>query len=470
MTEPTQAPKSLIWPFLQWLVTGETLLFAIAVPVSLSVSGARFPHEQMPGYAWVISAALAFGVVMTLVTHAFGMHALRARSSAKHQIFKYIGIGILASGLLWAIMNASPQVTVTLTDVVAAVTFSLVCLMIWRQLVMGVVDSSKNRTRILVLGTGVAAATLRETLRRRADRRGLEIVGYCPCGTNGECSIPEAEILHTGDDLKAFCNRHRIDAIVIDDKLRDDEIPHDELLECRFHGVVVRKVTSFIEQECGKIPVELAQPTWWLFGDGFSQGRLYGAYKRLFDLIVSVVLLVITAPLSLACALAIIMEDGRGATILFRQRRVGKDGTGFILLKFRSMSEDAEKDGVARWATKDDKRITSVGRVLRKYRLDELPQLINVLRGDMSLVGPRPERPEFVKELEEYLPYYDRRHYIRPGITGWAQLCYPYGASRRDALEKLKYDLYYIKNQTFAFDLAIFMRTVEVVIFGKGAR
>jgi sugar transferase (PEP-CTERM system associated) len=214
----------------------------------------------------------------------------------------------------------------------------------------------------------------------------------------------------------------------------------------------------------------MLHPSWLIYATGFRQDALREGTRRLFDVLASLTLIVVSWPLMLLTALAIKLEDGWQAPVLYRQMRVGLMGRNFSIFKFRSMREDAERDGQARWASTNDHRVTRVGRFIRKARLDELPQIFNVFVGDMSVVGPRPERPEFVSDLSGKIPYYRERHYVRPGITGWAQLCYSYGASEEDATEKLQYDLYYVKNHGLVFDLVILLQTVEVIIFGKGAR
>jgi exopolysaccharide biosynthesis polyprenyl glycosylphosphotransferase len=207
-----------------------------------------------------------------------------------------------------------------------------------------------------------------------------------------------------------------------------------------------------------------------IFSEGFRQGRINSLLERAFDIAASVTLLVVAAPVMVLTAIAIKMEDGPRASVLYRQTRVGQYGRPFRLMKFRSMREDAERDGKPQWAQKNDSRVTRVGSFIRLTRIDELPQILNVLRGEMSFVGPRPERPEFVAHLNERIPYYRERHSIKPGITGWAQLCYPYGSSEQDAAEKLQYDLFYVKNHSLLFYLAILIQTVEVIVWGKGAR
>jgi sugar transferase (PEP-CTERM system associated) len=244
-------------------------------------------------------------------------------------------------------------------------------------------------------------------------------------------------------------------------------LPVDELMRCRTGGVPVRDAAMFLEAEAGRIDVRVATAGWIAFGGGFVHGAAFRAAKRCLDVAASVLLLVATLPLTLAVAALLAAE--RGGPVLYRQERVGLDGRSFMLLKFRTMRADAEREG-PRWAAAADPRVTPLGRFLRRARIDEIPQALNVLRGDMSFVGPRPERPVFVHELAARIPFYAERHRVKPGITGWAQVNYPYGASVEDAREKLAYDLYYAKNASLLLDLAIILRTARVVLSGAGAR
>jgi sugar transferase (PEP-CTERM system associated) len=229
------------------------------------------------------------------------------------------------------------------------------------------------------------------------------------------------------------------------------------------------ELVTFLERETGKVRLDILNPSWMIFSAGFRQGRIHTTLERAFDVLASLILLTVAAPLMLLTMIAIKLVEGPRATIFYRQVRVGQYGKPFKLLKFRSMREDAERDG-AQWAQKNDSRVTRIGSFIRTTRIDELPQILNVLRGEMSFVGPRPERPEFVDQLNERIPYYRERHTIKPGITGWAQLCYPYGSSELDATEKLQYDLFYVKNHSLLFYLAILVQTVEVIVWRKGAR
>jgi sugar transferase (PEP-CTERM system associated) len=333
---------------------------------------------------------------------------------------------------------------------------------------MKVVDEDLFKRRVLVFGCGWQAKSIAQ-LRRRSDQRGFVIVGYI--AANGEkCIVPAERVVKPEGTLLDFGRAHRIDEIVVAMDDRRLAFPVQDLLECRLSGIEIVDLVSFLERETGKVRLDVLNPSWMIFGEGFRRDALRLASERAFDVLAGICLLAVAWPLMLLVALAIKLEDGWSAPVLYRQTRVGLEGRLFNVLKFRSMTTDAERDGQARWAEKRDPRITRVGAVIRKIRFDELPQILNVLRGDMSFVGPRPERPEFVDELNDLIPYYRERHYVKPGITGWAQLCYPYGSSTHDAAEKLQYDLYYVKNHSLIFDLMILLQTAEVILWGKGGR
>jgi sugar transferase (PEP-CTERM system associated) len=330
------------------------------------------------------------------------------------------------------------------------------------------VDEQIFKRRVLVYGAGRRAMSISQ-LRRRTDQRGFMICGYVE--TEGDrLDIAQERLVRPDESLLRYCREHEIDEIVIamDDRRR--AFPVHELLECRLVGIEITELVDFLERETGKVRLDVLNPSWIIFAKGFSRTPLRLMTERALDLGASVAILAVTWPLMLLVAVAIKLEDGFGAPVLYGQTRVGLEGRHFRVLKFRSMRVDAEKAGRAIWAVKKDPRVTRVGAFIRKARLDELPQLFNVLRGDMSFVGPRPERPEFVTQLEQRIPYYRERHAVKPGITGWAQLCYPYGSSEQDAAEKLQYDLYYVKNHNLLFDLMILIQTAEVVLWGKGAR
>jgi sugar transferase (PEP-CTERM system associated) len=354
---------------------------------------------------------------------------------------------------------------------VLGIALVLGCLVValWRMSFLGFVDADLFKRRVVMLGAGERAAEVVRKMRRKTDQRGFKILGYVPIGDD-PVAVPATCLLHPAKCLYQWTQRMGVDEIVVGPDDRRGTLPVDALLECKQRGVAVTELAEFFEREAGKIKMDLTNPSWLVFSDGFNISPVRRTVKRAFDVSMAALVLAFAWPFMLVSALAIRLESGRGAPILYRQERVGENGKLFPVIKFRSMRTDAECDGVARWATKNDDRVTRVGRFIRKTRLDELPQLWNVLRGDMSIIGPRPERPQFVDDFNARIRYYSLRHCVKPGLTGWAQLRYPYGSSFEDAEEKLKFDLFYVKNHNFVFDLAILVQTVEVVLFGRGAR
>jgi sugar transferase (PEP-CTERM system associated) len=333
------------------------------------------------------------------------------------------------------------------------------------------VDVEGIKKRVLLYGSS-AQMSVFNRMRRRNDRSGFHVVGVVrPPGDNLDLVDPLNErTFEAPYGLKALCEEQDVDEVVVAMQDRRQGLPVKELLQCRLAGVGVIEFISFMERETGRIQLDLLNPSWMTFGEGFRRDGVRLFTARALDFIASSLLLALASPIMLLTMLAIWLEDGRkGGGVFYRQMRVGHEGVTFPLTKFRSMRADAEAAG-AQWAQKNDPRVTRVGAFIRKTRIDELPQLLNVLRGHMSFVGPRPERPEFVIELESKIPFYAYRHSVKPGITGWAQLCYPYGSSVEDAAQKLQYDLYYVKNHNLLFDISILLQTVEVVVMGKGAR
>ena len=337
-----------------------------------------------------------------------------------------------------------------------------------RELCLRIVSREILRSRVLVLGTGSRAALIEKLRRNHGGRRKFDIVGYVPIGSNSH-AVPAEKIIQPQTSLVDLALRLRVAEIVIAVRdRRGGKLPIRELLECKIEGIGVIDLASFFERETGRVQLDSFNMSWMVFSDGFCCTSLHRWVKRIVDVAASATMLTASFPILVLTALAVMIESGR--PILYRQVRIGERGALFEVLKFRSMRVDAEQSGVPQWAQRNDSRVTRVGSVIRLLRFDELPQLFNVLRGDMSFVGPRPERPFFVKQLEQEIPYYANRHKIKPGITGWAQIRYPYGASVTDAREKLQYDLYYAKNHSLFLDLLIMLQTAHVVIFGKGAR
>ncbi len=337
-----------------------------------------------------------------------------------------------------------------------------------RALMSKIVDADIFKRRVLVYGAGARAANIAR-LRRRTDQRGFRIVGYVTSRGDAVGVFHEKLLLQTGSLLE-LCRRLEVNEIVVAMDDRRGNLPVQELLACRMSNIRITELEDFLERETGKLRLDVLTASWMIFGSGFCCTAVRKITARGFDVIASLLLLMLTWPLMLVTVLAIKWEDGIRAPVLYRQIRVGLGGRNFGMLKFRSMHVDAEQDGRPRWAQKGDRRVTRVGAVARIFRVDELPQLVNVLLGDMRFVGPRPERPEFVESLGRKIPYYHERHCVKPGITGWAQLYLSYGASEEAALEKLEYDLYYAKNQCLLLDLSILLQTAEVIVWRKGAQ
>ena len=295
------------------------------------------------------------------------------------------------------------------------------------------------------------------------------LVGFHALEKEQRTLVSRSRVIARGGPLETTVKHLGVNEIIVAVReQRGGVLPLRSLLECRLNGVEVTDLARFFERVHGRVPIESLKVSWLIYGEGYRQSWLRGFIKRLFDVAIAVLLLLITLPIMAVIAMLIAVET-RGP-VVYRQDRVGRGGHKFTLLKFRSMGPDAEKDGKASWAAINDARVTRVGRFIRRARIDELPQLINVLRGEMSFVGPRPERPEFVAMLTQQIPFYAVRHSVKPGITGWAQVRYSYGATVEQAVKKLEYDLYYVKNHTLLLDLLILIDTIRVVMLGEGAR
>jgi sugar transferase (PEP-CTERM system associated) len=320
--------------------------------------------------------------------------------------------------------------------------------------------------RILVFGTGTQALAVMRALNKSDPS--AEIVGYFPSPNDESPVVPETQILSRTKTLTDTAKALKVDEIVVAlTERRGGSMPLRELLDCKLHGIRVLDLASHFEQTLGQIRLDSLYAGWLIFGDGFSQGALRAVVKRLSDILFASILILLSLPIMLVTGLLIIAENG--FPVFYRQERVGLNGRLFNVIKFRSMRNDAEKDGKPIWAKADDDRTTKVGKIIRKLRIDELPQLFSVLKGDMSLVGPRPERPFFVDQLTKEIPFYAVRHSVKPGVTGWAQVRYHYGATVEDSAEKLQYDLYYVKNHSLFLDLVVLFETIGVVLTGKGA-
>jgi sugar transferase (PEP-CTERM system associated) len=420
--------------------------------------------QALPGAVWP-RAALFSGVMVTCLL-AFGLYSPRQRARLAGLILRVtlaLATGLAITGTLF---YAVPALWMGRAVVTLAAIGGLCGVAVSRLVFSRLVDENVFKRRVLVYGAGECAAAI-AGLRRRADRRGFRLVGFVPAQVH-ERGVTTDRIIAPDKSLVRLSQELDVSEVVVAMDDRRNGFPIAELLQCRLAGIDVTELLTFLERETGRVRIDVLNPSWMIFGSGFRRDPLRRTSSRALDLSSGLVVLGLALPVMLLTALAIKLEEGWRAPVFYRQRRIGLGGRPFMLLKFRSMRTDAESDGRARWAQKRDPRVTRVGSFIRKTRIDELPQLLNVVCGEMSLVGPRPERPEFVQHLAERIPYYVERHCVKPGVTGWAQLCYPYGSSERDALEKLQYDLYYVKNKTLLFDIAILLQTVEIVLMGKG--
>lgn len=412
-----------------------TLLVAVFVTGAMAAFGLYQPHVRHNRIDLTLRIALAF---------AFGGVGLLVLYYAIPQT--YIGRGVLAISLV--------------------VGFIFICTL--RLLVYSLFGVEAFKRRILILGAGNNANLINQRLRRKSDRKAFAIVGFLPIQGQVVAVADDQVVESEGGTLFEFARRLNAHEIVVAPDERRGGVPMEQILECAQNGISIIDLPAFFEREAGLIKLEIADPSSLVFSGGFDHSFPRRLSKRAFDIAAALVLLLLAWPFMLIVAACVWLESG--SPILYRQTRVGEGGRTFNLTKFRSMRTDAEKDGVARWASSNDDRTTRIGRFIRMTRLDELPQLFNVLAGDMSFVGPRPERPQFVSQLNEEIRYYNVRHSVKPGLTGWAQLRYPYGASVNDAREKLKFDLFYVKNHGLVFDFMILLQTVEVVLFRRGAR
>ena len=416
---------------------------------------------------YITLASIIFSSVMSLSCLGLGLYRRTLNWEDYNLVARTcVSFGIAVSVVV-SVYYLLPEFHVARSVLVYAVFFAFLGIMITRFLFYKIVNIERLQRRILVIGSGKKANQL-TMINASFIHKGFNIVGFLPMPD--EISVADqSQLIRYDKKIMAIAEEYKVDEIVI--ALEDNRggLPVDELLDCKMSGLTIMNIAGFYEREQGIISLNNINPSWLVFCDGFAQGDFRSLEKRFFDVFASLLLLCVAWPFMLLTALAILIESGFKAPVLYRQLRVGEKNQNFEVFKFRSMKTDAEKNG-AQWAQLNDNRITRVGRVIRKCRIDELPQIFNVLRGDMSFVGPRPERPEFVQGFNERIPYYCERHRVKPGITGWAQLCYPYGADENDTIQKLQYDLYYVKNYSLFLDFSIMLNTVEVVLWGNGAR
>jgi sugar transferase (PEP-CTERM system associated) len=442
--------------FLLLMLAGEAgwLLRLWQIDASPDPDVGRLPH------------LLTFAVTLMLAMVGVGVYsvdALRSMRLGTARLVVAVSLGVMLLSLIFFLL---PAVGFWRSNLLYAMIFALLGLFAARLLAQRLLGLEAFKRRILVLGAGLRAARISALAKKEGSS--FQIAGFVAMN-DGAVAVPGAVNRADISSLADHVVRLGASQVVLALEERRNALPLADLLRVKTAGVDVSEISSFLERETGRVDLDSLNPSWLIFSDGFSAGRrLSSAGKRLFDVVVSALILFLFGPLILLTALAVKLES-RGPAF-FRQKRVGLYGQAFEILKLRSMREDAEVGGKAVWAQKDDPRVTRVGAIIRKLRIDELPQAWTVLKGEMSFVGPRPERPQFVADLEARLPYYAERHVVKPGITGWAQINFPYGASVEDARQKLEYDLYYAKNYTPFLDLLILLQTVRVVLWPEGAR
>ena len=393
----------------------------------------------------------------------YGVDALQSLRFATARLLVSVSVAVILLSLFAFLL---PGTTLWRSNLLYAMLLTFLFLFSLRLLLGNMIGGEAFKRRVLVMGAGPRAMRIRKLAEQKG--AGFSVVGYIAMNDCVQV-IPSAINRAHIENLSDHTLRLGASELVLALEERRNGLPLNDLIRVRTTGVHVNEISTFLERETGRVDLDSVNPSWLIFSDGFSSGRRLSAIgKRIFDIVFSLALIVTTLPIMLLTAIAIKFESPGPA--IYRQTRVGLYGQEFDLLKLRSMRQDAEIGGQAVWAQKNDPRVTRIGRIIRKIRVDELPQAWNVLLGQMSFVGPRPERPAFVEELGAQLNYFAERHMVKPGITGWAQINYPYGASLEDSRHKLEYDLYYAKNYTPFLDVVIILQTLRVVLWADGAR
>ncbi len=443
------------------------MLFDLGLVVMAALLLLGLQVQSVESVPMVGTHVMSFAACMLVINSASGLYESASTSTAGRAVARALLVLLVALPLTWLIFGLLPPSFANRQSVQLSMMAGVAALILRRAYLSHSTAAAAGRTRILIYGAGPAARVVADTLRK-ADPN-AHIVGFVAGPNERSPAVDAHQIIEPVGTLQSMALGLGVDEIVVAlTERRAGSMPLRQLLDCKVSGTKVYDLNTHFEKTLGQIRVDFLSASWLIFGDGFNQGAWRTAIKRVFDIIGAALLCLLSAPVMLAAALAIKLES-RGP-VFYRQERTGLIGKPISIVKFRSMRTDAEVDGKPQWASKNDSRVTRVGAVIRRLRIDELPQLFNVLRGDMSLVGPRPERPFFVEELTQKIPFYALRHSVKPGLTGWAQVRYHYGATVEDSQEKLQFDLYYVKNHTLFLDLVVLIETVGVVLTGKGAR
>jgi len=436
-------------------------LFVAGILVMLLAS-----HLTVPAREFIVPA-LIFAFLILSLNGAFGIYRRGERVGTSSYVLRLLLAPAIGVPLAYLAASVVPRGNVFQENVGLVVVIAIGGLLLLRHVLLLPMITSLLPHRVLVLGTGPEARLVEASLAA-AHPPGLRLVGFRALDKVPDSAVSPGKVVAMRGSLLEDARALRVDEIIVAVRQqRGGVLPLRELLDCRLHGMEITDLARYFERVHSKVPIELLKVSWLIYGNGYRQGWLRTLVKRAFDVTAALSLLLLTLPIMLATALAILFESG--GPVVYRQERIGLRGRRFTVFKFRSMAQDAERGGEVRWAVARDPRVTRVGRIIRRLRIDELPQLFNVLRGEMSFVGPRPERPEFVDLLTGQIPFYAVRHSVKPGLTGWAQVRYSYGATVEQSVRKLEYDLFYVKNHTLALDVLILLETVRVVLLGEGA-
>ncbi len=450
----------------------DSMLIALSLLCGVKLRFWRNPadfelYTVLPDFAVQTTIIVAVVQLCFYYNEIYDLNAVRRRSEQLIRLIQSLGVACLVLGLLYFLIPSLLIGRGVFFIALALVSMSIVGIRV-------TIDSAWQATvpskGILILGTGELARTVAREITQREDL-GIRVVGFVETNPGADKPVDGLfghAVLGSAADLHALVSQHQISRIILATEERRGFLPMRDLTRLKLEGIEIEDAQSAMGALSGRIWLGTLHPSWFVFSGGFRRSRLTSALKRNIDILFAVVGLLCSAPLMLLIAIAV--KLGSPGPVLYRQLRVGLGGKPFELLKFRSMRVDAEDGNGAQWAEENDPRIAWPGKFLRKFHLDELPQVINILRGQMSFVGPRPERPAFVIRLAEQIPFYYERHCVRPGLTGWAQIKYTYGASIEDAIRKLEYDLFYLKNMSVLFDCAILFQTVRIVLFGMGGR
>lgn len=438
--------------------------------VFLTISGAYYILQGSEAYLAEAQLYILRALVVTFVTQLvfyfsdlYDLSRKISHGDAATRLIQALGIVCVFLGIIYFLI---PVIMISGQVFWVGYLVLILSVLSWRFLYNNILDRKMFAQPVLVVGSGKLAAEIISEITSKRDI-GYRVVGVM--AEAGKTDLIPSDLLLSDDvqAMPAFCRQLKVEKIIVALEDRRGKTPIEGLLKCKLRGIDIEQGISFYEGLTGRILVEEVNPGWLIYSDGFAKRRFTAFAKRLIDLLLAVFGLIVTLPICLISALLIKLESP--GSVFYWQERVGLKGEVFRVIKFRSMVNDAEKDGAV-WARENDSRVTRWGGFIRKARIDELPQMWNVIRGEMSFVGPRPERQVFVDQLKKKIPYYSLRHSVKPGISGWAQICYPYGASEEDALKKLEYDLYYIKNMTFKMDLWVIFQTIKTVLCREGSR